>query len=44
MEGRPILTPQQIMERQIQMVDRFLDRASAQIARPVAHSSGEGAK
>lgn len=43
MEGRPILTPQQIMERQIRLIDRFLDQASEQTVRPAAPSSGEGA-
>ena len=44
MEGRPIPTPQQIMERQIRMVDRFLDQASEKTARAGVQSSGEGTK
>ena len=37
-------TPQQIMERQIRMLDRFLDAAADQAMRAAAQSSGEGAK
>lgn len=41
MESRPLLTPQQIMERQIRLIDRFLDQASEKIDRPVAPSLKE---
>lgn len=39
MESRPVLTPQQIMERQIRLIDRFLDKSSEKIDPPVAGSS-----
>lgn len=38
MEGRPIVTPQQIMDRQIQLIDRFLDKASENLAHLPAQS------
>lgn len=38
------LTPQQIMERQIRLIDRFLDQGSKEAARRSAKSSWEGAK
>lgn len=41
MESRPILTPQQIMERQIRLIDRFLDQSFEKIDRPVAPSLKE---
>lgn len=36
MESRPLLTPQQIMERQIRLIDRFLDQSFEKIDRLVA--------
>jgi hypothetical protein len=41
MESRPLLTPQQIMERQIRLIDRFLDQSFEKIDRPVAPSLQE---
>ena len=41
MESRPLLTPQQIMERQIRLIDRFLDQSFVKIDRPVASSLQE---
>ncbi len=44
MESRPILTPQQLMERQIRLLDRFLDQSPDLSLRSEAQSSGEGGK
>ena len=44
MQSQPVFTPQQIMERQIRLIDHILDQATQATARASAQSSGEGAK